>query len=270
MKILLTGPQGNLSKRLIENSPYVINGINRGEWNDLGGKLSGGIDVVIHAAYDLKSRMSNVPAKIIDANLMTTAMLLEAMQRYSVPRLIFLSSCAVYGESMKTMEESPCFPISINGIIKLLNERMIEEYCSQNGIKFEIYRLFNMYGGDDNFSILSHLKKSLKNDTEFQLNNNGLSQRDFIHVEDIAKIILKLIDIHHPYTHLNIGTGVSTKISDIVNIIKTKYPNLRIKNTVMQETEYSRADISKLSKLVEYKFIDILEYLELNEFTDKE
>lgn len=265
MKILLTGPQGNLGARLIKNSPYDVVGVNREGWNDLGDKLSDGIDVVIHAAYDLKNKISDLPEKIMDANLMTTARLLESIQRYRVPRLIFLSSCAVYGESMKTTEEVPCFPISINGIVKLLNERIIEEYCSKKRIKFEIYRVFNMYGGDDHFSILSHLRNSLKNDTEFQLNNNGLSQRDFIHVEDVAKIILKLIDIHHPYTHLNIGTGVSTRISDIVDIIKMKYPNLKIRNNVMQETEYSRADINKLSKLIEYKFIDIREYVEQNQ-----
>lgn len=119
-----------------------------------------------------------------------------------------------------------------------------------------------MYGSNDNFSVLSKLKKAIEEDGEFVLNNYGISQRDFIHVEDVAKIILKLLKIEHPYKHLNIGTGVSTRICDIINQVKKKDSYLKIKYAFVPEAEYSRADITRLRSLVEHDFINVLDFVE--------
>ncbi len=262
MKLLLTGPSGNLGGAIIKHCSDDIFKVGRDNWQSLDDMLAQGIDVVIHAAYDLKSRLSESPSHIMGSNLMATVRLVEAMQKHRTPRLIFISTCAVYGESMKTNEETQCCPISINGIVKLLNEKIIAEYCSNNKIIYEIYRVFNTFGGKDEFSILAHLRRSLENGHEFQLNNCGLSQRDFIHVEDVANIILRLIKTKHSFTHLNIGTGVSTRISEIVDMVKRKYPELKVNNNKIQEAEYSRADITRLQSLVDYEFINVLKYLE--------
>lgn len=264
MKILLTGPKGNLGSEVIKQSSHDIIGLDREGWDNLPDILSSGIDVVIHTAYDLKNKLENSPYSIMHSNLLTTTILIEKMKQYKTPRLIFISSGAVYGESMRTDEESNCNPISVNGIVKLLNERVIEEYCSKNGIKFEIYRVFNMYGGNDHFSVLSKLRKAIENNSEFVLNNYGISQRDFIHLEDVAKIILQLIEMEHSYTHLNIGTGVSTRICDIVNQLKKRNPHLKIKYAFVPEAEYSRADITRLRSLVEHDFINVLDFVEQN------
>lgn len=262
MKLLLSGPRGNLGTELFNYSTDEIVELDRDDWQRLDDILANGIDVVIHAAYDLKNNIANSPTHIMDSNLMTTMKLIEAMKKNKTPRMIFISTCAVYGESMKTNEEIQCCPISINGIVKLLNEKIIAEYCLQNRIKYEIYRVFNAYGGNDQFSIFSHLRKSIESGREFQLNNSGISQRDFIHVEDVAKIIIKLVRIEHSYTHINIGTGVSTRISNIIDIITKKYPQLKIKNNKVCEAEYSRANISKLNSLINYDFIKVNEYVE--------
>ena len=261
MKILLTGPSGNLGVQITKYSPYDIIRLNREDWDRLPEILATGIDIVIHLAYDLKNKIENSPTNIIDSNLVTTTRLIEAMSRYNTPRLVFPSSCAVYGESMQTNEETACRPISVNGIVKLLNEKIIERYCSINNIKYVIYRIFNMYGGDDKFSVIYHLNRALENGTEFCLNNNGISQRDFVHIDDVAKIILKLIAVDHPYTHLNIGTGVSTRIIEIVTSVAQKCRSLRIKNAYMPEAEYSRANITKLSSLLHYNFINVLDFV---------
>lgn len=264
MKILLTGSKGNLGTAIKKFNTYNIVEVDRDSWGNLDNILAKGVDVVIHTAYDLKKKIADFPSSVLDSNLITTTKLLESMIKHKTSRIIFLSSCAVYGDSVKTNEEAPCFPISINGMVKLLNEKIIGECCSQNKIKYEIYRVFNMYGGNDHFSILFHLKKCIENDQEFQLNNYGLSQRDFVHVEDVARIILKLIAIQHPYTHMNIGTGVTTRISEIIDIVKGKYPYLKIKDNVIHEAEYSRADITKLRTLVDYKFINIKDHVRIS------
>jgi nucleoside-diphosphate-sugar epimerase len=109
---------------------------------------------VLHAASDLKTPVTHHPAAVLDANLMTTMRLLEACREHGVTKFAFISTCAVYGENVDTSEDAPCCPVTINGITKLLNERIVQAFCAESGIDCQIYRVFNMYGGNDRFSIL--------------------------------------------------------------------------------------------------------------------
>lgn len=262
MKILLTGAKGNFSSEFIKKADMEIVQLNREDWSELDDKLSLNVDVVLHAASDLYSKASVSPARLIDSNLVSTAILLESLKKHQVRRLIFLSSCAVYGEDMRTFEENQCCPVSINGISKLLSEKMIAEFCAANGIKYEILRIFNMYGGQDRFSVVSHLERALTTDSPFTLNNMGIAQRDFIHVTDVASVVLELLKHNIPYTHLNIGTGISTKISTLVELVAKQFPALKIQHASRQEAEYSRADITKLRQFVKIDFMRIDEYMQ--------
>ena len=261
MRIALTGASGNFGREFRTQADGDVIAINRGDWDGIAAILSRGVDVVIHAASDLQSSVSCSPVKMLDSNLVSTARLLEAMKTHEIPRLIFMSSCAVYGDSIDSSESGYCNPVSINGVCKLLNEKIISDFCRSNGIKYEILRVSNMYGGTDHFSILSHIRRCLKSRTPFTLNNSGIAQRDFIHVTDVAAIVLQLITIDHPYTTLNIGTGIATKISTMVDLIRESHPELAIINSKIRELEYSCADISLLSSLLDYKFIKIEDYL---------
>jgi len=265
MNVLLTGSKGNFGKALTQLSDDKIIGLDRGDWPLLHDRLAVGIDVVVHAAWDLRVQASSSPTTLIDSNLMTTGKLLEAMKAYHTPRLIYLSSCAVYGEGMSTDEKHNCNPISLNGVSKLLNERLIEAFCSENGIKFEIYRIFNVYGGNDRFSVISHLRYAIDTSTPFNLNNQGLAQRDFIHVNDMAAIINHLLRIDVPFTHVNVGTGVATKISTLLSLVLERFPKLEVARYQSREAEYSRAEIGKLQSLIDWNFIRIEDYLR-NEF----
>ena len=52
-----------------------------------------------------------------------------------------------------------------------------------------IIRLFNTYGNDkDNFSFIEKIIRAKKNKTQIKLINEGISFRDFIHVDDVSKI----------------------------------------------------------------------------------
>jgi UDP-glucose 4-epimerase len=265
MRIALTGASGNFGREFLARADGDVIAINRGDWDRIDQVLSRGIDVVIHAASDLQSSMANSPAKLLDSNLVTTVRLLEAMKVHEIPRLIFMSSCAVYGDGIRSGEVSACHPTSINGISKLLNEKIIAEFCEANVIKYEILRIFNMYGGTDHFSILSHIRKALQNGTPFTLNNAGIAQRDFIHVADVVNVVLRLLKVDIPHITLNVGTGIATKISMLVDLIQVQHPTLNIRHDSVQEAEYSRADISLLRGLIDYNFLRIEDYL-LNQF----
>ena len=263
MNILLTGAEGNFGTEFQHQASKQGNvgvlPVGRGDRAQIHEKLAS-CDVVVHAASDLRTSASVAPSRLLDSNVMSTATLLEASREQRVKRLVFLSSCAVYGEDMRTGEDSLCCPITINGISKHLNEKLVAEFCSANGMEYQILRVFNSYGGDDRFSIFSKLKRALQSGTAFTLNNDGRMQRDFIHVADVASVVLKLSGADITHTHLNIGTGVATKISTLVEMVAEKFPQLVIQHGLTQEAEYSRADTTRLREFWTGDFIRVEDY----------
>jgi nucleoside-diphosphate-sugar epimerase len=87
-----------------------------------------------------------------------------------------------------------------------------------------------------------------------------VAQRDFIHVQDVAGIVAQLLRLVNSYSLLNIGTGVATKIGDIVRAVQEAMPEFGVSNSTHKELEYSRADIGRLNKIMKYKFVDIMEF----------
>jgi len=271
MNILLTGADGNFGsefcRQVLEKKAGTVAAVGRGDWGDIDEKMAAA-EIVVHAASDLRTSANSEPYRLLDSNVMSTAILLESARRQRIKRLVFMSSCAVYGEDMRTGEDSICCPISINGISKHLNEKLVAEFCESNGIEYQILRVFNTYGGRDRFSIFSKLKNALTKGSVFTLNNEGRMQRDFIHVRDVAAIVLNLSTVGIQYTHMNIGTGVATKISRLVEMVAGKFPGLVIQQGLTQEAEYSRADTTRIRQYWSGNFIRVEDYVNEN-FADE-
>jgi len=100
MKILLTGAQGNLGSHIVKHCTHEIVPLFREDWPIIGDLLQG-VDIVVHAAYDLKSKLFEHPHSVLDSNLMSTIRLLETMKKHQTARLIFISTCAVYVKALK-------------------------------------------------------------------------------------------------------------------------------------------------------------------------
>ena len=263
MNILLTGPEGNFGSEFLRQaskSHVQVASVGRGDWVQIGDKLASA-DIVVHAASDLRTSAIAEPSRLLDSNVMSTALLLEAARDQRVKRFVFLSSCAVYGEDMRTEEDSLCCPITINGISKHLNEKLVAEFCGANDIQYQILRVFNSYGANDRFSIFSKLKRALQTKSAFTLNNDGRMQRDFIHIADVASVVLNLAAIRISHTHLNIGTGVATKVSTLVDKVAEQFPQLKVQRGLTQEAEYSRADTTRLREFWIGDFIRIEDYI---------
>ena len=271
MNILLTGAEGNFGfefcRQVLDKNVGSVTRVGRGDWGDIDEKMAS-VEVVVHAASDLRTSANLEPFRLLESNVMSTATLLESARRHRVKRLVFMSSCAVYGEDMRTGEDSLCCPITINGITKHLNEKLVAQFCESNGIEYQILRVFNTYGGRDRFSIFSKLKNALTNGSVFTLNNEGRMQRDFIHVRDVAAIVLNLATLGIKYTHMNIGTGVATKISKLVEMVAAKFPELLIQPGHAREAEYSRADTTRLREYWDGSFIQVEDHI-LGVFVDE-
>lgn len=79
-------------------------------------------------------------------------------------------------------------------------------------------RVFNIYGGSDNFSVISKLIK-YKSDEIFNLVNGGSSKRDYIHVDDVSYILLKLVNVNNQPV-VDIGTGSLLSVYEIIEFFE--------------------------------------------------
>ena len=86
-------------------------------------------------------------------------------------------------------------------------------------------------------------------------------QRDFVHVADVASIVLNLSLTTLPYTHLNVGTGTATKVSVLVDMLAAQFPQLVVRHGVTQEAEYSRADTARLREFWTQDFIRVEDFI---------
>jgi UDP-glucose 4-epimerase len=265
MKILVTGARGNLGSHCVDRAEkhgIEVVPIERSSWGIVE-QLIQGCDAVLHAAGDIRTSFTANPEAYLQSNVLMSSILLRLCAKYGIKKFYFVSSCAVYGDVNRSVEGQHCYPISVNGKLKKLNEDIIQGFCESNGINYSSFRVFNLFGGDDRFSIVNYLKKAINGESVFYLNNDGLSLRDFIHVGDVSDIILDIITKGEFPPVINVGTGKAVKIGDILDVVLMRHPNLNILRTFNEEAEYSRADITQLSSIVGYKkFISIMDFVE--------
>ena len=176
-------------------------------------------------------------------------------------KIIYSSTAAVYGDNKCSVETDELKPSSLHASLKASNEKLIEKFCVDNKIDYTIVRLFNMYGGNDEFSIISKILLAIRKNKELTIINNGNSIRDFIHVQDVADIYVKLIDIKNVRV-LNIGTGIGKSVKNIIKSFKKYNANISTKNIFLNEIKTSTANIEILSKLLNKKsFIQIEDFI---------
>lgn len=138
--------------------------------------------------------------------------------------LIYLSSAAIYGNSINTFikESSELYPISVYGQHKLKVENLIFDYAKKYDLKYNILRPFSVYGEGLKKQVLWDFCNKIKNNKDEKFIpcfGTGKEQRDFIHVKDLVLFIKYLIDSNIINNVVNVGTGVSTSIDTIFNKI---------------------------------------------------
>lgn len=187
-----------------------------------------GHDVVFHlAANGDIPRGRTDPYCDLENNTLGTHNILESMRANGVPKIVFASTAAVYGNGAGNgtpLAETfaPLFPISHYAASKLACEGLISAYCHLYGLEGTIFRFANVVGGKMNHGALfDNLQKLKRNPSEIDVWGNGNGEKPFILIDCIVDGILSIFraDRLKDCDVFNLGTNTHTKISRAVEIL---------------------------------------------------
>ncbi len=226
-------------------------------------KIKSKVDIIIHLAGQSSGEKSFYrPLNDMQRNLYSTIALLEFYLKKRSKQFIFASSMSVYGNLRKKVNENdPTNPISFYGLSKLSSEKYIKMFSNKK-INYTILRFFNVYGQGQ---ILNNLKQGMIRIflTQIFKNNNLIVKgslkrfRDFIHIEDVNKIIFKVMDNKNCINQIfNVGYGQKYFISDVLNLIKKESKKkflITVKNGTPNDQFGIFSDSKKLFKAISFK-----------------
>lgn len=266
-KTIIIGRSSNLSQFLIKKLDNAESISSRDLLTDIKALLHFGDEKIniIFNNFQPAVMLNNIgnPEEYIKNSIGITSKVLSYCKDYNIiiNKIIYTSSSSIYGNNILCTENDELKPMNLHASLKVSNEKLIEKFCADNNIDYTIARVFNMYGGDDKFSIISKILKAYKTNTELTIVNNGNAIRDFIHIEDVVDIYSKLLSISGVPV-LNIGTGEGNSVKNIVDLFHTHGKKLKIKNIYRNELKISTADNRLLiDKLKKDKFISIETYM---------
>jgi UDP-N-acetylglucosamine/UDP-N-acetyl-alpha-D-glucosaminouronate 4-epimerase len=186
------------------------------------------MDCVIHLAAQ-----TSVPRSVkdpIETNLINgngTLNVLVAARDAGVKRVVFASSCAVYGKAtvLPISESVPTSPISPYGVSKLLGEAYGRVFQQIYGLEFVALRYFNVFGpkqdpGSPYSGVLSLFNAALRGGAQPTIYGDGEQSRDFIYVGNVAEANLLAADSKTAPGHaINIGAGNRYSLNETLAIL---------------------------------------------------
>lgn len=185
------------------------------------------IDAVVHLAAMAGVRPSiQDPLLYADVNLTGTMLLVEAMRRADVKRLIFGSSSSVYGGSKEVpFRESQIAdrPVSPYAATKRAGEILCHTYHHLHGFDVACLRFFTVYGPKQRPEMAIHqFTAKIRRGERIPFFGDGTSQRDYTYVDDIVSGIVAAIDRAKGFEIYNLGGSNTIALSDLVSHIEER------------------------------------------------
>ena len=176
-----------------------------------------------------------------------------AVLRQARPRLVvFLSSVEVYGipEKLPITEQTAINPETLYGIGKVAAELMLRRWHRDVRIPLAVLRLPGVYGpGDRGRGLIGALVRAVREGREFKLIGEGIEQRDFIFVEDVAKAVAALAEVEFDELTLNLATGTGYTVAEIAKRVFVIYGECPLQPVPqVNRTCHLRFDVSFLRK----------------------
>jgi UDP-glucose 4-epimerase len=181
-----------------------------------------------------------------------------------VKRVVFASSCAVYGKTsaLPIPESTALAPISPYGLSKQVGEAYGRVFQELYGLEFVSLRYFNVFGprqdpGSAYSGVLSLFNSALLAGTQPTVYGDGEQSRDFVYVQNVVEANLLAAEAKGaPGLAFNIGTGDRCTLNQTLTLLEkiTSRP-AHAKYSALREGDIrdSQADISLAQKVLGYK-----------------
>ncbi|MDP3463016.1 MAG: UDP-glucose 4-epimerase GalE [Bacteroidales bacterium] len=199
---------------------------------------------IIHfAAFKAVGESVEKPLMYYRNNLVSLMNILECMNTYQIPNLVFSSSCTVYGQpdELPVSEKAPIKKAeSPYGNTKQISEEIIQDTIRSSSVKAIALRYFNPIGAHDS-ALIGELPLGVPNNlvpfitqTAIGIRNqlsvfgddyntpDGTAIRDYIHVVDLAKAhvvaVSRMINnaMKSPFEIFNLGTGNGLSVLEVI------------------------------------------------------
>ncbi|MBX7150832.1 NAD-dependent epimerase/dehydratase family protein [bacterium] len=286
-KIVITGGAGFIGSHIAEYwnekgaEVHVVDNLRTGFVEN----LSSFTHVVIHKAsimeYDVLMRvfenadyiyhlaaMVSVPESIekpkecIELNTIGTLQILEAARHQGVKKIVFSSSCAIYGDNPESPKKETTLPIPKNpyAFTKLNGEHLMNFYYETFGLQTVSLRYFNVYGPRQNpngtyAAVIPFFINNALHGNDLIIHGSGEQNRDFVFVKDIvqANIDTSLSNVTGIF---NVASGYSTSIKQLAEMIKEL---TRSRSTIIHSSArigdivYSESDISAIKNQLKFQ-----------------
>jgi GDP-L-fucose synthase len=195
-------------------------------------------DCVVLAAARVGGIMANstYPASFLSDNLQIQVNVLDAARESGVNRLLFLGSSCIYPKfapqpiSEDSLLTGPLEPTNdAYAIAKIAGVLQVQAMRRQYGVSYISAMPTNLYGPNDNFDLQdSHvLPAMIRRFHEAKLADaptvvswgTGSPRREFMHVDDLARACLFLLESYDAPEPINVGTGQDTTIRQLAEMV---------------------------------------------------
>lgn len=197
------------------------------------------VDAIVHfAAYKAAGESMEDPGRYFGNNVAKTSALVDAAREVGVRRVVFSSSCSVYGTPtvLPVDETHPFAPESPYAESKRIVEDMLRWYDVAHGVRSVSLRYFNAAGASTDAAIgedwtislnlvplvmkaaLGVIPQVTVFGTDYPT-RDGTAVRDYVHVDDLADAhvrALELLEAGGETTAVNLGTGVGSTVREVI------------------------------------------------------
>lgn len=195
-------------------------------------------DVIVIAAAKVGGILANstYPVEFLSDNLRIQTNLLDLAHKYDVPRVLFLGSSCIYPKHApqpipeEALLTGPLEPTNEHyALAKIAGIKHVQALRREYGRSYISAMPCNLYGPGDNFDLeTSHVVPALIrkfheakviNQPAVALWGTGAPLREFLHVDDLAKACIFLLQNYDDETAINVGFGSDITIEELANMI---------------------------------------------------